>query len=154
MRCTFCNTCRFEPLVNSVQTEVTFDCITRVGIFYRYFPWAGLLACHAANAFLLINVDDPIIPLHHGIGGTNWGAHRVLAMSAGRKCYFQPGDTCYFLKWCTFDLTEKRAYRQIFIYLAVNFTTMAGDAAACVEVDSIFFHSSTLLFVLRILLRT
>lgn len=85
MRGTLGDTGWFESTVDPVQAVVAFDRLARGWIKLRDIPGAGILAGHAADAFLLIDMDDTVGSFQHGVSRADRHALRVLAVVAGTK---------------------------------------------------------------------
>lgn len=146
--------CRFQAGIQPIHTEIAFYGIAVIGIFHRNIPGTGFRAGHAANAFFLVNVDDTVISLNHGLGRADRHTERFFAMAASCKNDFGFGNATYHLQRGAADIAEKGADGQLLVGLAMHLTTMAGDASTGVEMNHIFFHRSILLLVLRMLFLT
>ena len=53
------------------------------------------VAQSAVDTLLLINIDDSVITLDHGLGRTDGHAKRILAMITGTETKLGPGNTTY-----------------------------------------------------------
>ena len=148
------NTCRFEPRIQAIHAEVAFHRLVVVRIFHRNIPGAGCLTGHTANAFFLVNEDDAVITLNHCLCRTDRNTEWLFAMAAGGKNDFRFGNAAYFLERGAGNIAEKGAHGQLLVGLAMDLAAVAGNTSAGVEMNHIFFHSSILLLVLRMLFLT
>jgi hypothetical protein len=150
----FSDTGWFETRIETIHAEITFYGFAVIRILYWNIPGACCFAGHATYAFSLIDVDDSVFALNHCIRRTNRYTQRVVAVAASAEDDFGFWYASHHFQWGAANVAEERADRQVFVHLAVYLTTMAGYASFGVEVDHIFFHSSILLLVLRILFFT
>lgn len=148
------NTCRFEPRIQAIHAEVAFHRLAVVRIFHRNIPGAGCLTGHTANTFFLVNEDYAIITLNHCICWTDRNTERLLAVAAGGKDDFRFGNPADFLERGAGDIAEKGTHGQLLVDLAMHLAAVAGNTSAGIEMNHIFFHSSILLLVLRMLFLT
>lgn len=138
---TLCYTGWLLTCVDPVHTQVTLDGFAGIRILDRYVPWAGSGAGHAADAFVLINIDNTVFPLDHSVFRAYRNAHGVLTVAAMREGDLEFGHTTYHLQRGCVDFAEKGTDRQVLVSFAVDLAAMTGDTAPAVEVDHIFFHS-------------
>ena len=67
------------------NTIVALDHLVGQRIILWNHPWTGPGTGHTADAFFLINDDDPVFSLGNGIDRTNGGTKRILALVAASK---------------------------------------------------------------------
>jgi len=144
----------FEPRIQSLHAEITFHCGFRFRIVFRNLPGTDSLAGHAPYTFFLIDIYYRILAFDHCVGRANSYTEGFFTVVAGLKDKFRPNNTCNLFRRCVAYLAEDGAYLQTLVGFAMHLTSMTTDAPAAVEMDHIFFHSSTLLFGLRMLFLT
>src|SRR5438445_11291563 len=77
------DTSGFQPLGDPVHTECALEDLARRRAEFGDVKWAAGDAISAANAMLLLKIDDAIDVLHDGaIRGTRDQASRILAVYA------------------------------------------------------------------------
>jgi hypothetical protein len=76
----FSDTGGFKPCVDPVHAVIAFNSLFGLGIELRNRPGTGSGTAHAANAFLLIDVDNPIFSFYHGLSWTDWQTERIFAV--------------------------------------------------------------------------
>jgi hypothetical protein len=122
----FGNTCRFESGIEAVHTEITFYRFAVIGILYWNIPWTCLPAGHATDTFFLVDVDDTVGTLDHGIGWADRHTQRIVTVAAGAEGDLGSRHPTDHFQGRTADVTEERANRQILVDLAMNLTAMTG----------------------------
>ncbi len=151
---TFGDACRFQAGVETVHAEITFNCLAVVRILNRNLPWTGALAGHAADAGLLVDIDNTVVTFAHCSRRADRQAEGGVTVTTGAEGELHSRNSTDLFQRGGADFAQKRTNRQIFIGFTMNLAAVAADASAGIEVDHIVFHSSTLLLGLRILLRT
>ena len=75
--------CRFQPLANPVRTQCALINLLRAGIESGNIEWAAGNTKLAANAIVLIKINDPVGVFHNGaVGGTGRKASGICAVHA------------------------------------------------------------------------
>jgi len=105
--CAFTDTGGFESLIQSIHAHITLHSLAVIRVLYRNVPWTCGFARHAAYTFFLVNIDNTVSPLDHGIRRTHRYAERILTVSAGGKGDFKARDTTNLLERSGAYIAEK-----------------------------------------------
>jgi len=137
------HTSRLKPLVDSVHTIVTFDHFPGSGIPLGGAPRTCRYAGLATYAKGCIHKNYSVLrPFLHGTGGTCRHTPGVFTVETGHEGIGRPGQVSNELWPNGHNLTEPRAYRQILVNFAGDFTTVAADAFLGVLEQIILAHYS------------
>ena len=76
------NTSWFNALVHSVGAVIAFGSCLRIRVNIQRIIWARLGTGFAANASIVIKINDAVLPSVEGSYGTNSGTWSIVAVIA------------------------------------------------------------------------
>ena len=127
---------RFESYFHTVSAKVAFRCGVGIGIDVKGIVGAGLHARLAANAEVVVKVNDAIGAVEEGYSRANLDTGRVVAVVTPEY-----GEMALGLrKFAFLDILDPCAvntYRNIMLFLAGNRASVTSYTAVLVDDESV-----------------
>ena len=130
---------RFEPHFHTVSAEVAFRCGVVVRFDVKGIVRTGLHAGLAANAEVVVKVNDAIGAVEEGYSRANLDTGRIVAVVTSEYGKVTPGVG----KFAFFDVLDPCAvnsYRNIMLFLAGNRASVTSYTAILID-DKTVTHS-------------
>ena len=138
--CAVLHATRLQAMVNAVGTEGTLPGNLFRGINMYCSKGTGMNAETATLTARFINQNDPVVPLHYRVIGTNGCARRVIAMKARSENEVSTQFTCYPSGLYCNNLIPARPGWQIVLLLAGHLTGMASYAPVNIDQQQFLTH--------------